>query len=235
MGVSEEGFHLRILMIEDDVALCETVGVGLLHAGYTVDFAHRGDEGLRMALTNAHDLLIVDRMLPGLSGLDVLRRLRGGGVLTPVLVMTALGGIGDRVDGLDAGADDYLVKPFAMEELLARLRALLRRPAQWDDSQRIIFEDLNFDTNAKRLVGPGGECTLSVREAALLEVFLRAGAQTLSREALFLRVWGAHAEVEDGNLDSYIHFVRRRLRAIKSRVSLKTVYGVGYRLEGADV
>ena len=146
-------------------------------------------------------------------------------------MLTALDGVPDRVDGLDAGADDYLAKPFAAEELLARIRALSRRPRQWESTSRLSAGDLELDTELAALRGPAGACSLSRREKQLLELFLRNAGQTLTRELLLSRVWGPDAPVEDGNLDNYIHFLRRRLRTVGSAVRLATVRSVGYRLE----
>ena len=222
---------MRILMVEDDQALCAAVDIHLRQQGYTVDYAHTGEDGLHFALQNAYDLILMVRMLPELDGLEAVRTLRSRGFSTPVLMLTALDGVPDRVDGLDAGADDYLAKPFAAEELLARIRALSRRPRQWESTSRLSAGDLELDTELAALRGPAGACSLSRREKQLLELFLRNAGQTLTRELLLSRVWGPDAPVEDGNLDNYIHFLRRRLRTVGSAVRLATVRSVGYRLE----
>ncbi len=222
---------MRILLIEDDRRLAESVKFQLEKEGFTVDHCEAGDDGLQLALEQAHDLILLDRMLPGLDGVAVLRELRSKKVVTPVALLTALGELGDKIQGLDAGADDYLVKPFAFGELLARIRSISRRPQTWEQSDSLHFEDLRFFPSEKRLEGPAGSCELSKREADLLESFLKNPGQTLPRATLLLRVWGPDAEVEDGNLDNYIHFLRRRLRALKSGLRLATVRGVGYRLE----
>ena len=133
--------------------------------------------------------------------------------------------------GLNCGADDYLVKPFAFEELLARIRCLLRRPGTYDASHVLKLGDISFDPDTRRLAGNGRECTLSNREGDLLEVFLRNPGQTLTRALLLTRVWGLESDVEEGNLDNYIHFLRRRLKTVGSSLVLKTVRGVGYQLE----
>lgn len=222
---------MRILMIEDDKALCAAVELRLKKEGYTVDLAHTGEDGLHFALQNAYDLVLLDRMLPEGDGLSVVTRLRREGLSTPVLMMTALDGISDRVDGLDAGADDYLPKPFATEELLARIRALSRRPVQWESTQRLTRGDLELDTELCALRGPRGSCSLSKRETQLFLLFLRNLGQVMTRELLLARVWGSDAPVEEGNLDNYIHFLRRRLGAVGSGMRLTTLRGVGYRLE----
>lgn len=226
---------MRILLVEDDVKLCEAVAFALHEEGYEVDVCHDGDDGLRWAREGAHDLILLDRMLPAMDGIAVLRRLRADGISTPVLLVTALGNIGQRVEGLDAGADDYLVKPFAVEELLARVRAMCRRPRRWESSDVTEYGDVIFDAAKKSLRGASGDCTLSKREAALLEILLKNPRQTLPRAVLLTRVWGPDAGVEDGNLDNYIHFLRRRLRSAGSRIVIQTVRGVGYRLEEGDV
>ncbi len=222
---------MRILMIEDDRDLCGAVDIHLKSQGYTVDYAHDGEDGLHFARQNAYDLILLDRMLPGRSGVEVVSALRREGLSTPVLMITALDGIQDRVDGLDAGADDYLPKPFATEELLARIRALARRPRQVETTHLLRAGDLELDVELCALRGPAGPCPLSRREARLLELLLRNRGQTLTRELLLARIWGPDAPVEDGNLDNYIHFLRRRLKTAGSRSQIATVRGVGYRLE----
>lgn len=222
---------MRILMVEDDRDLCAAVDVHLAREGYTVDYAHTGDDGLHFALQNAYDLILMDRMLPEQDGLAVTTALRKQGLTVPVLMLTALDGVRDRVDGLDAGADDYLAKPFAIEELLARIRALARRPQQWESTGRLAVGDLELDVELCALRGPKCPCPLSKREAQLLALFLRNKGQTMTRELLLARIWGPDAPVEDGNLDNYVHFLRRRLSTVGSGVTLVTARGVGYRLE----
>lgn len=222
-------------MIEDDQKLCEAVSFQLEQHGFTVDVCNDGDDGLRWIRQQAHDLILLDRMLPTMNGISVLSRMRADGIRTPVLVMTALGTVGQRVEGLDAGADDYLVKPFAIEELMARIRSLSRRltPAS-QDPRILICGDLRLSEEICELTGPAGNCTLSKRECALLEAFLRNPAQTLSRGQLLNKVWGMDNEVEDGNLDNYIFFLRRRLKSVSSSVTIQTVRGIGYRLKAPE-
>ena len=154
------------------------------------------------------------------------------GDATPVLMLTAMGTLSDRITGLDLGADDYLVKPFAMEELMARIRSLSRRGSGFHvANDELGWGDLTLCESSCQLHGPGGECTLSRRESGLLCALLRHPGQTLGRSQLLLSVWGPDTEVEDGNLDNYIFFLRKRLRSLESRVVIQTIRGVGYRLE----
>ena len=222
---------MQILMIEDDRALCAATKISLERAGHIVEFCHNGSDGLNAALSCGHDLLLVDRMLPGLDGLSLIAALRRRGIKTAALIITALSDIHDRVDGLDAGADDYLVKPFVMEELLARIRALGRRPNDLTMDHTLAWHDMVLNPESKTLRGPCGECSLSAHECALLEALLRAAGQILPRPTLIARVWGGAAQVEEGNLDSYIHFIRRRIRTVGSSATIKTAYGVGYRMK----
>ena len=226
---------MRILLIEDDVKLCEAVSYALEREGYTVDVCHAGDDGLRWMRQRVHDLVLLDRMLPGLDGVSALKAARAEGIMAPVLLVTALGHIDQRVEGLDAGADDYIVKPFAVKELLARVRAMSRRPRGWDSEEPLRCGDISFDPPQKILKGERGECTLSKRESDLMEMLMKNPGQILPRGLLLARVWGPDAGVEDGNLDNYIHFLRRRLASVGSAQQIQTVRGVGYRLGGDHV
>ena len=226
---------MRILLIEDDEALRAVLVPVLEKAGFGCDTAADGASGLALLLQNPYDAAVVDRMLPALSGLELVRAARGKGCTVPVLMLTALGRVEDRVEGLGAGADDYLVKPFDNRELIARLQALGRRPAHTLESALLRFDDMSLDAAALTLTGPSGTVRLSKNENALLEALLRRAGQLVSREVLFCAVWGAEDFVEEGNLDSYIHFVRRRLRTVGSRTVIRTVRGMGYCLEaGGD-
>lgn len=220
---------MHILLIEDDTALCAALAPALAGLG-KADFCHTGPEGLSLLVSGGYDLCILDRMLPGLDGLTLLRAARAQGVTTPVLLLTALAGAGDTVDGLDAGADDYLAKPFDTAVLLARLRALLRRSG---GTAALTAGDLRLDTGELTLTRPAGSAVLSRKECDLLEALLRAPGRLQARSVLLARVWGPLAEVEEANLDCYIHFVRRRLAGVGSRARVVTVRGSGYRLEVA--
>ncbi|MCM1236952.1 MAG: response regulator transcription factor [Ruminococcus flavefaciens] len=221
---------MRILLAEDDEKLNETLVYGLTQAGFVVDACFDGADAFYYGEQNIYDVILLDRMLPGMQGTDVLTALRKKQIATPVILITALGTLSDKVEGLDLGADDYLVKPFAQEELFARIRCVTRRPRRILDEETISLADISWYPAECRLKGPLGSCTLSRRETALLEAFLKSGGSTLPRSHLLLKVWGPDSDVEDGNLDNYIHFLRRRLKTVGSRLTLKTIRGVGYAL-----
>lgn len=224
---------MKILIVEDDKELCEAMCNQLEKEGYEIDTCHNGDEAMYQISSNIHDIIILDRMLPEMDGRTITENLRKQGITIPIIMVTALNGIYDRIDGLDAGADDYLVKPFAMEELLARIRALLRRPRAIEQIENLKFLDLEYDSIKKTLQIHDKEMTLSKKEGALLEYFIRNQTQIVTREQILSRVWG-NDDVEDGNIDNYIHFLRRRLTSAKSKAKIKTVYGIGYHLEEAE-
>lgn len=226
---------MRILLIEDDKNLCDTLTFQLEYAGHEVDCCHDGRDGLDLFVQDAYDLVLLDRMLPTMNGLLVLKKARDSGVKTPVILITALGELYDRVEGLDAGADDYVIKPFAFEELMARIRSLARRSGKWEVHEALSFGDVSYDSGMRELNGPKGSLLLSGREGRLLEVFLREPDTVLRRMVLLSRVWGADAAVEESNLDTYIHFLRKRLDTVGSTLVLSTIRGVGYRLENPNV
>ena len=222
---------MRILLAEDDRALNQTLAYQLEHEGFIVDSCYDGEEALFYCEQAIHDIILLDRMLPCLGGTDILKQLRKKGIVTPIILITALGTLTDKVEGLNLGADDYLVKPFAFEELFARIRCVARRPHTLTGSDALSVADIDFQLGEGILTGPSGSCTLSKKEAALLEAFLRSRGQTLQRSTLLLKVWGPDSDVEDGNLDNYIHFLRRRLQISGSRLRIATVRGIGYRLQ----
>lgn len=226
---------MRILLIEDDKKYCELLRFQLEQEKHQVDCCHDGMDGLDLFLQDAYDLVLLDRMLPTMNGLLVLKKARESGLDTPVILITALGELYDRVEGLDGGADDYIVKPFAYEELSARIRSLGRRSGKWEEDNMLQAGDLTYDVSLRMLYGPEGQLQLSGKEGLLLEVFLRNVRQTIRRMAIFSRVWGVDAPVEESNLDTYIHFLRKRLRFVGSRMTVKTVRGIGYVMEDGQV
>ncbi len=219
---------MRILLAEDDKKLNESLTNQLLAKGFDVDSCCDGEEALYYAEQNIHDVILLDRMLPYMEGSVVVTKLRQQGVSIPIILITALGTLNDKVTGLNLGADDYLVKPFAFEELLARIQCVTRRSPIISQTDLAHYCDIQFNEVTSTLTGPGGSCSCSRREGAMLDVLIKNGGQTLSRNMLLLKVWGPDSDVEEGNLDNYIYFVRRRLKAVKSRLNLRTIRGVGY-------
>lgn len=222
---------MRILLVEDDEKLNHSLSFQLEKEGFLVDTCQDGEEALYYIKQNIHDLILLDRMLPCMSGTEILTRMRKARNQTPVILITALGTLDDKVTGLDLGADDYLVKPFAFEELMARIRCVTRRPRKIELNEQLSFGDIFYRLDENKLTGASGSCSMSKREGALLEAFLRSPEQTLSRTLLLTKVWGMDTDVEDGNLDNYIHFLRRRLKTVGSSIRIQTIRGIGYRME----
>ena len=222
---------MRILLIEDDPQLSEAIVLQLRAAGYEADTCPNGADALYYAMQQSYNVIILDRMLPEMDGLTLLGLLRSRGVTTPVIMATALDGVSERIKGLDAGADDYIVKPYSIEELLARIRALTRRPGRIEDLDKQRFANMILDADRHELRVGEERVSLSKREASLLSYFIINGGQVLPRAMILSHVWGPDSEVEDGNLDNYIYFLRRRLKSVKALAAIKTIHGVGYRLE----
>jgi two-component system response regulator MprA len=216
----------RILLVEDDEAIVKLLKRALAYEGYQVDAALDGETGLTMARDHHPDLAVLDLMLPGMDGIEVCHRLRSGGNL-PILMLTARDATQDRVQGLDAGADDYMVKPFELDELLARVRALLRR-TQPDRSTTLTFADLTLDTSTRQAIRKGRIISLTAKEYDLLELFMRHPRQVLTREMIFDRVWGYDFGGESNVLDVYIRYLRQKLEIESEMRLLHTVRGVGY-------
>lgn len=217
----------RILVIDDDEAITIALRRALSFEGYVVDVALDGEDGLRRARDNAPDLVILDILMPGLDGLEVCRRLRHGDD-TPILMLTARDDVADRVRGLDAGADDYLVKPFATDELLARVRALLRRREPRDRQAVLRFADLTVETLTRQVFRGGREIQLSAKEFDLLCYFARHPRQVLTREQLLDAVWGYQFDGETNVVDVYVGYLRQKLEASNQSRLLHTVRGVGF-------
>jgi two-component system response regulator MprA len=216
----------RILIIEDDPAILKVLQRGLAYEGYTVDVATDGRTGLNLAHDHHPDLVILDWMLPGMDGLEVCRRLRLQGGL-PILMLTAKDTIQDRVQGLDAGADDYIVKPFNLDELTARIRALFRR-TQVERNQVYQFADLTMDSDSRQVTRGKRLVPLTAKEYELLELFLRHPRQVLTREVIFDRVWGYDFGGESNVLEVYIRYLRQKLELENESRLIHTVRSVGY-------
>lgn len=226
---------MRVLLIEDTPRLAEAVAEILRKSGYGADVAHIGADGLAMALTGAYDVLLLDIMLPDMSGMDVLRELRElreAGSVAPVILLTARQGVGDRVAGLDAGADDYLPKPFHASELLARIRAVTRRPATYRPNNAIEACGLVLDVEKLSVQARGGAVAveLTPKEALLLEAFMGRSGNPVSKSDLAVRLWGPHVSLADNRIEVLVHALRGKLEKLESSARIETVRGVGYRL-----
>jgi len=223
---------MGILVVDDDQAVRDSLRRALALQGYDVELAGDGEEALFKLRTNpsATDLLVVDVLMPRLDGLELTRRLRADGNEVPILMLTARDQVADRVEGLEAGADDYLVKPFALEELVARVRALLRRLGPDDAATTLSFADLELDTGTREVRRGDDVLTLTRTEFALLELFLRNPRQVLTRSVIFDRVWGYDFGYGSNSLDVYISYLRKKTEIGGKPRLIHTVRGVGYAL-----
>ncbi|MFE7240769.1 response regulator transcription factor [Streptomyces sp. NPDC057580] len=224
---------MRVLVVEDGVRTAELLRRGLTEEGYAVDVAADGPDAVWQATEVPYDLIVLDVMLPGFDGFEVCRRLRADGCWAPVLVLTALGSVGERVHGLDAGADDYLAKPFSFAELFARLRALVRRGTH-PRPALVTVGDLRMDPASRRVWRGEAELQLSPKEFALLELFLRHPGDVLTRTRILEHVWDYPCDGVSNVVDQYVAYLRRKVDRPGERSHLATVRGAGYRLRAPD-
>jgi hypothetical protein len=221
---------MRLLVIEDERKIARVISESLKREKYAVDISNDGEEGFNLADSQPYDLLIVDRMLPGMEGAEIVKNLRKNGKNMPILFLTALGTTEDKTFGLDVGADDYLVKPFAIDELLARVRALLRRPPiQQPDVLKIA--DLTIDKQQQTVMRAGKTIDLTSKEYALLEYLMQHPNQILSKETLINHVWDFDADILPNNVEAYIKNLRQKIDKPFKKQLIKTVRGFGYRIE----
>ena len=221
---------MRILLVEDDVAIAQSLKEGLEDEAYAVDVVHDGDEGYRTATADDYDVIILDVMLPEMNGYEVCRALRKDGNQTPILMLTARDAERDIVEGLDMGADDYLAKPFSFEVLLARLRALLRRPNEKLE-EILRVGDLTLDPSLKKVTRASQEINLTAKEYAVLEYLIRNAGKVLSKEQIISHVWDFDADVLPNNVELFIMFLRRKIDKPFDSKLIHTVPGFGYKLE----
>ena len=220
---------MRLLIVEDEVRLADTLRQLLNRQGYTADVYYDGVSGLDNATTGIYDLMVLDVMLPGMNGFQVVKKLREAGVTTPVLMLTAKSDVSDRIHGLDCGADYYLTKPFEPEELLACVRTLLRRSGgQLQESDTLTWGDLSLERTTFTLSCAEREVRLSRREYDLIELLMRNGNQVVTKEQMLIKVWGYDSQAEDNNVEVYISFLRRKLTHLHSAVKIKTLRMLGY-------
>ncbi|GIO95389.1 response regulator transcription factor [Paenibacillus lautus] len=223
----------RILIVDDDEKIISMLRRGLAFEGYDVLTASNGAEGLKVILSEDPDVVVLDVMMPQVDGFEALRRLREGGSTTPVLMLTAKDEVENRVKGLDTGADDYLVKPFALEELLARVRALLRRKTGDDSSNhRLTYEDLVMDTDAREVIRSGQRLELTAKEFELLHLFMQNPKRVLSRDLIMDKIWGYDYSGESNVLEVYIAMLRQKTEEHGGKRLIQTIRGAGYILRG---
>ncbi|MDN4618554.1 response regulator transcription factor [Paenibacillus sp. PsM32] len=222
---------MRILIVEDELHLAEALTQILKKNHYSVDAVHDGRTGMDYAQSGIYDLLLLDIMMPEMDGISVLKTLRQQGVATPVILLTAKGEITDKVIGLDYGADDYIAKPFSSEELLARIRAALRRKGEVLPEDGLRFGDIQLNTANLKLSVNGKEMKLNLKENELLELLITRKQGVTSKEQIIEKLWGFDSDVEYNNVEVYISFLRKKLNFLHSQVKINTIRGVGYVLE----
>lgn len=226
---------MRILIIEDEYNLADAIGDKLLKENYLVDIYQDGEEGLNEALTGIYDLIILDVLLPSENGFEILKEIRKNNIQSKVIMLTAKSMLDDKLEGFSLGANDYLTKPFHIEELLARVNVQLKGTSE-ENKDIIKYNDLELNTKTSKLT-----CTKSnesvelvCKEFMLLEYFINNKEQVLSKEQIYDKVWGVYNEIESNNLEVYLSFIRKKLKAIDSNVNIKSLRGLGYKMEVKD-
>ena len=222
---------MNILIIEDEYSLADAIAETLKNEKFNVDIETNGEDGENEALTENYDLILLDVMLPKKNGFDILRTLGQAKIKTPIIMLTAKSEIDDKLNGLEHGADDYITKPFAMRELMARIKAVLKRTNNIENTECLQYGDLVLDIKNAKLKSHNNEIQISGKELELIEQLLINKNQISSRESLAERIWGYESDAEYNNVEVYITFVRRKLKLIESKVYIKAIRGVGYKLE----
>jgi DNA-binding response OmpR family regulator len=222
---------MRVLIVEDEVNLADALSQILKQQNYTVDVVHDGETGLDNAMSDIYDLLLLDIMLPVMDGITILKTIRNQGISTPVIMLTAKGEIPDKITGLDHGADDYVAKPFSTGELLARIRAALRRKGEVVSEDGLRFGDIELNTSNLKITCKGKELKLILKESQLLELMMTRKQAVTSKEQIIEKLWGFDSDAEHNNVEVYISFLRKKLAFLHSSVRINTIRGVGYVLE----
>ncbi|MBR3900634.1 MAG: response regulator transcription factor [Ruminococcus sp.] len=222
---------MKILVIEDEVQLADALCELLKRNMYSVDVCYNGIDGLDNAMTGIYDGIILDIMLPGMNGIEILRNLRSEKINTPVLLLTARSEITDKINGLDCGADDYLTKPFVTGELLARVRAITRRKGEIVDESKLEFNGLSLNKNTCSISCGGNDVKLSLKEYNVMEMLIANPGQILPKERIIEKIWGSESDVEYNNIEVYISFLRKKISSISANVQIKTARGIGYFIE----
>ncbi len=221
---------MRILIVEDELKLAEALSQVLYKNRYGTDIATDGESGYDMAMSGIYGMILLDIMLPKMNGMDLLRRLRASGISIPVILLTAKDDLADKVNGLDAGADDYITKPFQSEELMARIRALSRRNSELIPETVLSFSDVTLNLSTYELACGDRAIRLGLKEMGIAEMLIRSGKRIVPKEEILIKVWGYDSDAEYNNVEVYISLLRKKLRHIRGSVSICTVRGVGYNL-----
>ena len=224
---------MRVLIIEDEYNLADVISESLKKNKYQVDIRTDGEEGYYDALTGIYDLIILDVMLPHMNGFDILKKLREENIESKIIMLTAKSELSDKLNGFERGANDYLAKPFHIEELLARVNAQLKNQINIDKKDILDYGDISLDINKSQITCTTNEESIELvcKEFQLLEYFIKNPEQILSREQIYDKVWGMENEIESNNLEAYLSFIRKKLKAIDSKVNIKSSRGLGYKLE----
>lgn len=222
---------MRVLIIEDEYSLADAIAETLKKEKFTVDIVTDGEEGENEALTNIYDIILLDVMLPNKNGFQILENLRKEKINTPIIMLTAKSEISDKLNGLENGADDYITKPFHMRELLARIRIILKRKANIQDTNILEYNDLILNVGTGKMTCRENEISINGKELELLEILMLNKTQIMNREILANKIWGYNSEAEYNNVEVYVSFLRRKLKILKSNVKIKAVRGIGYKME----
>lgn len=225
---------MKILIIEDEYSLADAIAETLQKEKFQVNIITNGEDGENEALTNIYDLILLDVMLPNKNGFEILRDLRKEKIDTPVIMLTAKSEMTDKLNGLEHGADDYITKPFHMRELVARIKVVLKRKIKVDDTNILKYSNLKLDLGTGKMSFNNTEIAINGKELDLLEILLLNKNQIASREMLANKIWGYNSETEYNNVEVYVSFLRKKLKLLKSKVKIKAVRGIGYKIEVED-
>lgn len=222
---------MKILIIEDEYSLADAISETLQKEKFQVNIITNGEDGENEALTNIYDLILLDVMLPGKDGFEILANLRKEEIDTPIIMLTAKSEMSDKLNGLENGADDYITKPFHMRELVARVKVILKRKTNIQDTNVLEYSDLKLDLSIGKMSANDTEIAINGKELDLLEILLVNKNQIVDREILANKIWGYNSETEYNNVEVYVSFLRKKLKLLKSKVKIKAVRGIGYKLE----
>jgi DNA-binding response OmpR family regulator len=221
---------MRLLLVEDEKYMAEAVEFVLKKNNYTVDLVFDGESGFDYAMSNIYDVIILDIMLPNIDGITVLKKLREHGIKTPIIMLTAKGEINDKVLGLDSGADDYLLKPFQTDELMARLRALTRRKSDINNNNILKYEDIKLNPNNLTIYYNEKNFRLTLKESQTLELLISTPEKVISKENIIEKLWGYEEDISDNAVEVYISFLRKKLSSLGTKTIIETVRGIGYKI-----